>query len=98
MWKRAVRCKLEGEGGWNQGKEAAYWKYRQDRLRSCRKQGTMGAGTVCLLREAKTPALGSEPRVCPHLLNPFLKSTLLQAPGSERLVPCHPTPNMSPRG
>lgn len=53
MWKRAVRCKLEGEGGWNQGKEAAYWKYRQDRLRSCRKQGTMGVGTLCLFREAK---------------------------------------------
>lgn len=26
---------------------------RTDRLRSCRQQGIMGAGTVCLLREAK---------------------------------------------
>ena len=31
MWKRAVRCKLEREGRWNQGKEAAYWKYKKDR-------------------------------------------------------------------
>lgn len=31
MWKRTVRCELEGEGGGNRGKEAAFWKCRQDR-------------------------------------------------------------------
>lgn len=31
MWKRTVQCDIEGEDGGNQGKEAAYWKHRQDR-------------------------------------------------------------------
>lgn len=32
MWKRAVRCELEGEGiRGNGAKEAGYWTCRQDR-------------------------------------------------------------------